>query len=112
MTIPRHPHTRTATQACEEYVQLVGLGEGSYAAAEGRAADLAQTDMAFKAAVPLLEGDEANFITGLAIDYSNAVLGGWYAVTVGAAEALGALGGQVAGWGRAAAWLYTSLLTC
>jgi hypothetical protein len=60
----------------DEYVLLSGLGEGSYAAAEGRAADLAQTDMAFKVAVPLLPGDEANFVTGLAVDYSNAVRSG------------------------------------
>lgn len=52
---------------------LAGLGEGSFAAEGGRSADLAQTDMAFKVAVPLLPGDEANFVTGLAIDYSNAV---------------------------------------
>ena len=52
---------------------LAALGEGSFAAAGGRPADLSQTDTDLKAAVPLLPDDEANFVTGLALDFSDTV---------------------------------------
>jgi hypothetical protein len=75
----------------DEHVMLVGLGEGSFAAEGGRAADLVQPDTDIKVAVPLMPGDEPNFVTGLALDYSNAVGGG---------EGVGAAKGG-AGSGRA-----------
>lgn len=46
---------------------LASLGGG------GPALELQQTEVDLKAAVPLLGGDEANFVTGLALDYSSAV---------------------------------------
>lgn len=71
---PPPPHApRPLSQACDEYVLLTGLGEGSAAAPDGRPVELLQTDTDLKAAVPLLPDDEANFITGLALDYSSAV---------------------------------------